>query len=253
MSDQTSASSGTPSNRPQFEPQPLSGSFCPMRSQAPKMILTVLLTAVIVGGGVFLWQQSLFTAKETPQPIVVTENCDKVDGLAQELRLSEEQVGNLQDQLLETKVKLAAFANPSGRQLPVFRLGDSDTFVLVRKLPDGPNSVLNVDIYDQFKDLEYSSTGNVSLDLNSISYLYREEMSADIRLDVVGLDGSRLVLWETGADNSPGPCFDSWLAEGLTYLDLNEESPTRKPYQAPQSMLDEVRIEVDRCLAGLAG
>jgi len=211
------------------------------------MILAVVLTAIIVGGGVFFWQQGLFTVKETPQPIVVTENCDKVDGLTQELQLSEEQVGNLQDQLLETKVKLA-FVNPSGRHLPVFRLGDSDTFVLVRVSPDGPNSIFTVDAYDQAKDLEYSNTGNVSLDLSSVSYLYREEMSADSRLDVVGLDGSRLVLWETGADNSPGPCFDPWLAEGLNYLDLNEESPTRKPYQAPQSILNEAQIEFSNCL-----
>jgi len=60
-------------------------------------------------------------------------------------------------------------------------------------------------------------------------------------------DGSKLILWETGSDNSPGPgwIYEIWLGDELEYIDLNNPSEGPRPYVVPEWKKQEAQEQLD--------
>lgn len=157
----------------------------------------------------------------------------------------------LQDALVEARVKLAVLNSLNTRD--VFRdPSDKNKFVFITNNVGGGVNNAYVGVYDFSKDKDYNKNGAVNFSAGvTYTYVYNETLSADLLLHGIGMDGSKLVLWETGVDNSPGPCFNSWQAGNLTYIDVSATKPVRKPYVVPQEKKVEVQKEVAACEAGL--
>lgn len=116
---------------------------------------------------------------------------------------------------------------------------------------DYKNTEFQVGIYDVKKDTNYKKTGN--FDSTTIDFIYHETVKKDPKEQVqnviygAGMDGSKLVLWETFIDNSPGPCFNNWQADNLTYIDIKDAKPVRKPYTISEEKKKEAEKEVADC------
>lgn len=124
---------------------------------------------------------------------------------------------------------------------------DKNKFVFIIEDSGGEH----ISLYDLRKDINYQKTGSFNIPEGLIP-VYTEKHSrpndgTDIELRGVGMDGSKLVIWETGVDNSPGPCFNPWLANDLTYIDVDVPTSARKPYTVPESKMREVEKEVEEC------
>ena len=99
-------------------------------------------------------------------------------------------------------------------------------------------------------DYEYDiNTGNLkSIKDNKVIYTFSDAGKPDKFVGrpavyIFGLDGSKLILWQTGFDNSPGSGWDYeiWLTNELEYFDLNNLSQGLKYYVVPESKKQEAR------------
>ena len=135
---------------------------------------------------------------------------------------------------------------------------DKNKFVFVSRVDNQPKATEYIGVYDATKDTDYSSTGNVNLDPSkTFTYVYQEDLpntGADAMIfHPAGMDGNKLVLWETNYDNSPGPCFNTWLddkgkgATDLTYIDTTATKPVRKPYTVSATQIASATKEMQQC------
>jgi|GEM_PF-6443714 len=163
------------------------------------------------------------------------------------------------NELLLTKVKLAALSEFKTED--TFQAGDLNKFVFVTRTENRPEATESVGIYDVTKDQTYHSGGDVTLDAaTTVNYIYTENLANTddkaMTFHALGMDGSKLIIWETGVDNSPGPCANIWIDDSgtkvvgsneLTYIDINDAKPTRKAYVVPQTKVDEAIKEQQKC------
>ena len=210
----------------------------------------MVVTAIAVGGGIYFWQQSMFVA-DVVESTVESEPCQEVGELERKVAELTDDLFILNDLLTVEMVRSAVLSSFGDGYVFRWPKETVDWVGFAFTSSEGERDAFNVGRYDGNTDTDRREDEGINLyPGETFDYVFEEELSADRRIHIVGLDENRLVLWETGIDNSPGPCFDPWLAEGLTYLDLDKEPLIRKPYQASQSILDEVQSEVDQCLAG---
>lgn len=96
-------------------------------------------------------------------------------------------------------------------------------------------------------------TGNITTGDNKIIYTFSGTDPRWVGKPAVyfyGFDGSKLILWETGSDDSPGPGWDNeiWLSDKLEYLDFSNLAQGLKPYvvseakkQAEKKLLEQYK------------
>ncbi|MFH2062700.1 MAG: hypothetical protein ABIJ46_00930 [bacterium] len=224
-----------------------------MQSQAPKILLSVALTAVIVGGGVFFWQQGAFNQSETEPADSQPVTCQEAEELTEQVVALQEDNLALSDQLTGERLRSAVLSRFDGETF-VWPKGDVAGWVggFAYTSREGGQDMFRVGRYDAAEDVGLAEGGRVMLSPGeTFDYIYEEALADGQRIEVVGLDLDRLILWETGADNSPGPCFSPWSAEGLTYIGLNDLTPVRSDYLVSNTKLEEVRAESERCLREL--
>jgi uncharacterized protein YxeA len=99
-------------------------------------------------------------------------------------------------------------------------------------------------------EYEYDiNTGNLkSKNNNEIIYTFSDQGDSDKfsgipAVYIYGLDGNKLILWQTGFDNSPGPGweYEIWSTNELEYLDLGNPSQGPRPYIVPEWKKQEAK------------
>lgn len=127
-----------------------------------------------------------------------------------------------------------------------------DQFIFLRSTVNQGIANIDVGIYDLKKDSNYQKTGHINFIDNS-TFIYREKLAKDMVMYDAGMDDSKLVLWETGMDNSPGPCFNTWQGDNLTFIDITDAKPVRKPYQISAEKKQESEKMEAECTKDIRG
>jgi hypothetical protein len=68
---------------------------------------------------------------------------------------------------------------------------------------------------------------------------------------ILGKRGPELVIWATGFDNSPGPCFSPWL-DTLVSLDTGNPSAGFKPFRIPAYKAALEERETEACAKAIS-
>jgi len=107
---------------------------------------------------------------------------------------------------------------------------------------------------------EYDNTKGVLVDLtDNNKVLYTNPNHPDSVLHIQGMEGDKLIVWETGSDNSPGPCYSVWTDDtvygrvNIKYLDLKNTSAGLKLYTIPQYKIDLEETQHTKCDAEIQG
>ncbi len=165
---------------------------------------------------------------------------------SQQIKKLEVELEKTRSDLVEAQFKLALkdfWGSDSIYRHPL----DKNKFIFIIEDATGEH----ISLYDLRKDINYQKNGSFNIP-EGLTPVYTEKHSrpndgTDIELRGVGMDGSKLVIWETGVDNSPGPCFNPWQADDLTYIDVDVPSSARNSYTVPESKMKEVEKEVAEC------
>ncbi len=164
----------------------------------------------------------------------------------------QEKLAKTEDTLLESRVKFAALSMFKTKD--VFRHPlNKNKFVLLTSDVGGGKNNQYVGVYDLSKDKNYEKTGFIDLDAadDAFRYVYDESIPDNFELNSPGMDGSKLVIWKKNVDNSPGPCFNLWQGNDLTYIDVDAAKPVRLPYTVPKEKQTEAQKEADQCVKDL--
>jgi len=108
-------------------------------------------------------------------------------------------------------------------------------------------------------DYKYDrATGNlISVKDGRVIYSFEKERRAiqedqtwtddDLAVYLFGLQGSKLIIWQIGTENSPGPGWDYeiWQTDKLKYIDLNNPSEGPQPYTVPEWKKQEAKEQLD--------
>ena len=86
-----------------------------------------------------------------------------------------------------------------------------------------------------------------SLKDNKVLYTheYKREGYPVMVLYILGLEGTKLIVWETTSEDSPGPgwkhevWFNELAAKNIYYLDLDNSNKGLQPYTVPESKKQE--------------
>ncbi len=171
--------------------------------------------------------QSTTPPAENSQPVTTQPQSNPAD--TAKIEQLQNELTKTKEDLVEAKVRFEVksywdvhniYKNPS----------NPEQFIFLRDTINQGIADVDVGIYDLKKDSNYQKTGHPDVANNNTS-IYREKLAKDMVLYDAGMDGSKFVLWETGMDNSPGPCFNTWQGDNLTFIDINDTKPVRKPYQ----------------------
>ena len=98
---------------------------------------------------------------------------------------------------------------------------------------------------------EYNRESGELISLNDNEVIYEVTDPTLTALQVLGLEGDKLIIWETGYDNSPGPGgeYDVWFeegaAKGIQYLDLSTSDSELQPYTVPESKKQEAKKQLE--------
>jgi len=99
---------------------------------------------------------------------------------------------------------------------------------------------------------QYDNTNGVLVDLtDNNKVLYTNPDLPDTVLHIQGMEGDKIIVWETGMDNSPGPCYTVWTENdqknNIKLLDLKNLVPGLQPYKVPQYKYDLEKEAYDKC------
>ncbi len=106
------------------------------------------------------------------------------------------------------------------------------------------------------EDYTYNKQTGELTAVKSGEVLYETPNHPNTVLDVLGLDGDKLIVFETGNDNSPGPGFihEVWIsdraAESIYYLDLSDPEKGLFSYVIPEYKIDEEQKLLENFNAG---
>lgn len=224
-----------------------------------QIILTAVITAAIVGGGVYWWQNLKIVPEKEVLEITETPDVQK-----------EEEVSVVPSKLVDTAISGTAI-----EQSYNFRSGDPDGIVSI-----GTGSLIFLErkalgkIYKNEEwitssyapehptnpDIVFISTGDWSDATRSINKIYsyniktgeimqlHEEYEGRL-LRTMGMDGSKLILMYDGIDNSPGPCFSAWVNwESFGYLELADIDGGLQKYTVPEYQVKIGKAEQEKCI-----
>ena len=241
-----------------MENQPIVANQPVLERPSPKkfptivaVIISVVVTAGIVGGGVYYWQSmQLKTVQKNAasvqqslqQQITALQNQIAQLGTNknQSVTASDEYVA-LMNQLNETKFKLALLDFKQVSPYEVFRdPQNKNKFYYVENFKESATvTVSSISVYDFTKDQSFQKDGIINIS-EGTSVLFDQRLNGQSEFRGVGIVDNKFVFVETGIDDSPGPCFSMWLYSELSYIDLGIVNPTRKTYTLSE---DQKKVE----------
>lgn len=111
-------------------------------------------------------------------------------------------------------------------------------------------TVVETEIKDT-TDYTYDKTTGELTAVEDGTVLYENPNHPNMVLHVLGLDGDKLIVFETGNDNSPGPGFihEVWVSEtvakDLYFLDVTDPEEGLNSYTVPQYKIDKESVLLD--------
>jgi len=208
------------------------------------VIISVVVTAAIAGGGVYFWQnmelktvqnnlataQNNFTSTEQLLKQQITVLQTQLEEKSQAVTSSGEYVA-LMDQLNETKFKLALldFKRVSPYEVFADPQNKNKFYFVSNHVESSAVTVSSISVYDFAKDQYFQENGIIHISEGS-SMLFDKRLDGQREFRGVGIIDNKFVFVETSIDDSPGPCFSNWFYRNLSYIDLGVANPTRKDF-----------------------
>ena len=233
-------------------------SIEPVQSHKSIWILAVaiILTALIVGGAVYFWQNSKLKSIEQSLQEQISSLNNQISQLQQvsqdpqiepsaENENAQPGIGLTEAQALKQKFSLDILRFWGVRQVYQYPQ-NPNIFVYISE--DGSGQ--NIWKFDASKDENYLQDEYPNIPAYN-KLLINAKISSDNEFRGVGFDGDKFIFTETWADNSPGPCFSPWVYGNLSYIDINASQITRQPYTISNQKLEEVQGEAEECQKNL--
>ena len=213
-------------------------SLCAVCSRVWPIIFTIIITAIVVGTGVYLWQNN-----ETTLDVSI----DSVGSVEEKKERSfDPAYRDFASQNQENSVVLPKkIANQFGGEgshitsmhTPAHPINTGVVFFSTAENRTGDwenNTVMSTN-----KIFSYNNTGDLTL-------LHEERKGRLLR--TMGIDGSKLVVVFDGIDNSPGPCFSHWVSgHSFGYFDLSDLDRGLQAYTIPEYQKEVGRSEIKQC------
>jgi hypothetical protein len=107
----------------------------------------------------------------------------------------------------------------------------------------------NIWLYDATRDVQYQQTGSVDAVLGA-KMIYSEKIKSSYAFgsefrgaDVIGGD---FIFFESGVDNSPGPCWQMWKSE--KFFAISGTNLNKRSFVVPEKMRKDAQIAEDKCV-----
>jgi hypothetical protein len=217
------------------------------RTSIWSVVLAVIITAIVVGGGMYLWQNTKTPAQTPSDEVTDTQPAQTSD--TEEAEEEEE----TDDQTERPKIE-QGYSNESP-QWDSFKsdieteTGETLESFYAPESPDNEDVIFistSSEITGEWPDVK--STNKIysyNIQTGELSKLYEEQETRLIR--TMGIEGDKLIVMLDGIDNSPGPCFSIWADwKNFGYLDI-EDPDTLMPYTVPDYMVQKGEAEQEEC------
>ncbi len=205
-------------------------------SNGAGIVLAVVVTAVLVAGGMYLWEKSPENDPDnTPEQSSVIEENSQAEPLPDKIILGYEKNSTEWDDI---SLKINEKTGEDLKSLYIAESADNKDLVYVSTSSQLPDEWTE-DMKSTNKIYSYNTK------TNDLKMLYEEKEGRLLR--TLGVDGTKLVLLYDGIDNSPAPCFSVWL-DGLDYGYLDIENPSElKDYTVPDYQKELAKKEQKEC------
>lgn len=195
------------------------------------IIVSVIGTALIVGGGTFWWMHQK-----------MDKLTDEIVTLQNQMTRPKEVTNDYYDDLIEAKFNLAIlrfwqvdqiFRDPENKGRFYYITNDANGFHIL--------------VYDLAKDTNYKQDGYFNIPAGN-TFLLTQKLDQSQELVGVGVIDGKFVFGEKGKEKDSGPCPSAWLyTSNLAYIDLGVSNPTRKPFTLPEELKNSEEQKVAAC------
>jgi len=208
------------------------------------IIISIVITAVIVVGGVYWWQNTMHT--------VQTQMEEGTDIQSEEPPTTED--------VINTKVSTPIIEQGYSYDSPQWESFTSDiklktgeiveSFYMPKSTSDDNTIFVSTSSNVTGKWPDMQSTNKIysyNIKNSELIKLYEEQENRLLR--TMGIEGTKLIIMYDDIDNSPGPCFSIWANwSSFGYLDV-ESTSTLKPYTVPDYQVQKGKDEQKECNA----
>lgn len=226
------------------------------------VIISVVVTAALVGGGVYFWQNmELKTAEENSasatqalqQQITTLQN--QIAQLGTEkgeaVTSSVEHVALL-DQLKETKFKLALTSRNAVMPDIYADLQNKNRFYFITQedLNEG-GSYQSIWYYDFMKDTSFQKDGTIDI-IAGHTLVYREKLIENFEFRGLGIIDNKFIFAATHFEDTPAVCAPRWISyNSMYYVDLGIENPNKKDYTLSEEQRADEQKKFEDCQKSL--
>jgi hypothetical protein len=227
-----------PINSAPVIPSPISAQPQEKKSGMWPVIIAIIITAVIVGGGIYWWSFQ----KEAKLNAEIINLQNQISQLTNQLSTQTSAIEKLNDELLEAKFRFEALS--FSRIEDILRdPQDKNKFYYIR--PSG-SDVSEIIAYDLVKDVGYQQAGDIDITAGS-SLLLGEKVGKLQEFRNIGILDNKLIFTKIGTDYSPNSCFSPWLYPNLSYIDLGVSSSTKQSYVLPEDLKNSEMQKEQQC------
>ncbi len=217
------------------------------RNSICQIVLAVVITAIVVGGGMYLWQSTKTTVETPTEKVSDTQSVQTTKPKVKEM--------------VETKTTTPTIKQGYSYDSPQWKLFTSDIKTKTGEIvdsfyaPESPSddNVIFIstsgDTTGKWPDTIKSTNKIYSYNIKTgeLSKLYEEHKNRILR--TMGIEGSKLIIMYDLIDNSPGPCFSVWADwHDFGYIDVENPS-TLRPYTVPDYQVEKGNEEQKKCKA----
>lgn len=228
-------------------------------SKGPIMIiLAVLLTALIVGGGSYFWQRSAIASVNETNATILTQSQAQVQELKTDLATVQASLDEALAGSDETQGIIDQLEMELGAYKVKFAMLDFwgvNNLVNDSKNPDhfyyannfGGKS--NIAVYNRADDEMFQAGEGYSFP-SANTVLYSDAIGSQNEFILLNIVDDELIFVEQPIDSSPGPCYNLYLSDDLKSYNLGTQV-VNESYTLPTAMRADAQTESDTCLAEL--
>ncbi|PIR78332.1 MAG: hypothetical protein COU28_02180 [Candidatus Magasanikbacteria bacterium CG10_big_fil_rev_8_21_14_0_10_36_16] len=216
------------------------------------VLLTVLITTILVGGGIYGW---LVMTKPAPIEKVELPITEMPPVINTETQNTENFPNTIPQKNSETVNQDGVGSGSPLWSLIKTNLKDKIPNETIQSFgaPQDPNNndIIYIstsgDIVGEWPDVK--STNKIysyNIITGKLTKIYEEQESRT--LHTVAIEGSKVIILYDPIDNSPGPCGSIWAGDNFGYMDINNPSQLQ-PFTVPDYLIQQGKDEQVKCEA----